>query len=60
MVSEKSKVKVLYLNDLGPRSSNDFDLQNSHILNFLVGFRSQAANVLKYQQFSLLPIEKPK
>ena len=27
---------------------------------FSVGFRSQAANVLKYQQFSLFPIEKPK
>ena len=27
---------------------------------FSVGFRSQAANVLKNQQFSLFPIEKPK
>ena len=25
-----------------------------------IGFRSQAANDLKYQQFSLFPIEKPK
>ena len=32
----------------------------THICSFLVGFRSQAANVLKYQQFSLFPIEKPK
>ena len=60
MVSEKSKVKVLYPNDLGPRSRNDLDLQNSHMFIFSVGFRSLAANVLKYQQFSLFPIEKPK
>ena len=34
---------------------------NTHICSlFSVGFRSQAANVLKNQQFSLFPIEKPK
>ena len=60
MVSEKSKLKVLYVNDLGPRSRNDLDLQYSHMFLISVGFRSQAANVLKNQQFSLFPIEKPK
>ena len=44
-----------------PRATvkNDLDLQYSHMFIFSVGFRSQAANVLKNQQFSLFSIEKP-
>ena len=30
VVSEKIRFEVLYIPDLGPRSSNDFDLQYSH------------------------------
>ena len=30
VVSEKSKFQVSYLNDLGPRSRNDLDIQYSH------------------------------
>ena len=46
--------------EIGPRSRNDLDLQYSHMFIFSVSFRSQAAKVLKNQQFSLFPIEKPK
>ena len=30
VVSEKIRFKFLYVNDLGPRSRNDLDLQYSH------------------------------
>ena len=57
--SYKSKFQFLYVNDLGLRSRNDLDLQYSHIFIISIGFRSQAAIVLKNQKFSLFSIEKP-
>ena len=53
VVSENIQFEFLYVHDLGPRSSNDLDLQYSHILIYsirclLLGlqtFRSLAAIV---------------
>ena len=66
VVSEKSKFKFSYVNDLGPRSRNDLDLQYSHTFINLITclhlqtFRSQAAIVSEKSTVSLFPIEKPK
>ena len=54
------QVKVSNVNNLGPRSINDFDLQYSHIFNNLISFRSQAAIVSEKSTFSLFLTEKPK
>ena len=51
VVSEKILFEILYVNDLGPRSRNDLDLQYSH--SFIISIsclhlptlRSQAAKV---------------
>ena len=65
VVSEKIWFEFLYVHDLGPRSSNDLDLQYSHTFItsirclLLPTFRSLAAIVLKHPLFSLFPIEKP-
>ena len=62
-VSEKIRFEFLYVHDLGPRSSNDLDLQYSHTFMksisclYLPTFRSQASIVLKNPLFSLFPIE---
>ena len=53
VVTEK-QLEFLYVNDLGPRSKNDTDLQYPHILINTIIFRSQAA---KNPRFST---EKPK
>ena len=51
IVSEKIRFEFLYVHDLGPRSSNDLDLQYSQIFMesiiclYLPTFRSQAAIV---------------
>ena len=51
VVSEKTQFEFLYVNDLGPRSGNDLDLQYSHIFIYsircllLLPFRSLAAIV---------------
>ena len=51
VVSEKIQFEFLYLHDLGPRSSNDLDLQYSHIFIYsircllLLTFRSLASIV---------------
>ena len=51
VVSEKIRFEFLYVNDLGPRSSNDLDLQYSHTFMksisclYLPTFRSQASIV---------------
>ena len=51
VVSEKSRFEFLYIHDLGPRSSNDLDLQYSHTFMYsircllLQTFRSLAAIV---------------
>ena len=51
IVSEKIQFEFLYVHDLGPRSSNDLDLQYSHIFIYLIRcllllpFRSLAAVV---------------
>ena len=51
VVSEKIQFEFLYVHDLGPRSSNDLDLQYSHIFIYsircllLLPFRSLAAIV---------------
>ena len=67
VVSEKIWFEFLYVHDLGPRSSNDLDLQYSHTFMksisclYLPTFRSQASIVSeKNPRFSLFPIEKPK
>ena len=66
VVPEKIWFKFLYEHNLGPRSSNDFDLQYAHTFMksisclYLPTFRSQASIVLKNPLFSLFPIEKPK
>ena len=64
-VSEKIRFEFLYVHDLGPRSSNDLDLQYSHNLIYsitcllLPTFKSLVAIFLKNPLFSLFPIEKP-
>ena len=51
VVSEKIRFEHLYVHDLGPRSSNDLDLQYSHTFIYLIRllllqtFRSLAAIV---------------
>ena len=51
VVSEKIPFEFLYVQDLGPRSSNDLDLQNSHTFMksisclYLPTFRSHASIV---------------
>ena len=51
VVSEKIRFEILYVHDLGPRSSNDLDLQYSHTFIksisclYLPTFRSQASIV---------------
>ena len=67
VVSEKIRFEFLYVHDLGPRSSNDLDLQYSHTLIYsircllLPTFRSLAAIVSeKSTVFFFFSIEKPK
>ena len=36
VVSEKILFEFLYVHDLGPRSSNDLDLQYSHTYKYLI------------------------
>ena len=60
VVSEKIRFEFLYVNDLGPRSRNDLDLQYSHIFIKSICLRSLAAIVSENPLFSLFPIEKPK
>ena len=43
----KSNFNFLYVNDIRPRSRNDFDLQYSNILINTIIFRSQAAIVFE-------------
>ena len=66
VVSEKIRFEFLYVHDLGPRPSNDLDLQYSHTFLksiswlYLPTFRSQASIVSEKKKFSLFPAEKPK
>ena len=66
VVSEKIWFEFLYVNDLGPRSRNDLDLQYSHTFMksisclYLPTFRSQGSIVSAKSTVSLFPIEKPK
>ena len=58
--------EFLYIHDLGPRSSNDLDLQYSHTFMksisclHLPTFRSQASIVSEKSTVFTFPIEKPK
>ena len=45
MVSEKSKFQFSNVNDLGPRSRNDLDLQYSHIFIKSISLRTYAVIV---------------
>ena len=45
------QVQVSFVNDLGPRSRNDLDLQYSHIFINSICFRSQAATVSGKKHF---------
>ena len=66
VVSEKIQFEFLYVHDLGPRSSNDLDLQYSHTFTksisclYLPTFRSQASIVSEKSTVFTLSIEKPK
>ena len=66
VVSEKIRLEFLHVHDLGPRSSNDLDLQYSHIFIYsirrllLLAFRSLAAIVSEKSTVFTFPIEKPK
>ena len=66
VVSEKIGFEFLYVRDLGPRSSNDLDLQYSHTFIksisclYLPTFRPQASIVSEKSTVSLFPIEKPR
>ena len=57
IVSEKIRFEFLYVHDLGPRSSNDLDLQYSHTFMksisclYLPTFRSQASIVSEKSSF---------
>ena len=46
VVSEKSQFQFSNVNDLGPRSRNNLDLQYSHIFIKSISLRSYAAIVL--------------
>ena len=52
VVTEKKQISFSYVNDLGPRSRNDLDLQYSHIFINSITFRSQAAIVSENHFFS--------
>ena len=64
-VSETIRFEFLYVQDLGPRSRNDLDLQYSHtFINsirclLLLTFRSLAATVSEKSTVFIFPIEKP-
>ena len=66
VVSEKIQFEFLYVHDLGPRSSNDLDLQYSHTFIksfsclYLQTFRSQSSIASEKSTVSLFPKEKPK
>ena len=60
VVSEKIRFDFLYVNDLGPRSRNDLDLQCSHIVIKSISFRLQAAIVSENPLSSLFLTFKPK
>ena len=57
VVSEKIRFEFLYVHDLGPRSSDDLDLQYSHTFMksisclYLPTFRSQASIVSEKSTF---------
>ena len=66
VVSEKIRFEFLYVHNLGPRSSNDLDLQYSHTFMksisclYLPTFRSKTSIISEKSTVSLFPIEKPK
>ena len=66
VVSEKIRFECLYIQDLGPRSRNDLDLQYAHTFIYLIRFqllltfRSLAAIVSEKSTVFTFPIEKPK
>ena len=65
VVSEKIRFVFLFVHNLGPRSSNDIDLQYSHTFIhsirclLLSTFRSLAAIVSEKSTVFTFPIEKP-
>ena len=66
VVSEKIWFEFLYVNDLGPRSRNDLDLQYSHTLMksisclYLPTFRSQGSIVSEKSTVFTFSYRKPK
>ena len=54
VVSEKIRFEVLYIHDLGQRSSNDFDLQYSH--TFIYSIRWLL--VLTFRSLAVIVSEK--
>ena len=66
VVSEKIQFEFLYVQDLGPRSKNDLDLQYSHIFIYsircmpLLTFRSLAAIASEKSTVFTFSYKKPK
>ena len=58
VVSEKSKLQFSNVNDCGPRSINDLDLQYSHIFIKSISLWSQAAIVSELSTFFTFPYRK--
>ena len=56
VVSEKTRFDFLYVDDLGPRSRNDLDLQYSHIFIEYICLRSLAAIVSEKSTVFTFPI----
>ena len=51
VVPEKILFEFLYVNNIGPRSRNDLDLQYSHILIKSISLKSQVAIVSEKSTF---------
>ena len=51
VVTEKNQVQASYVNDLGPRSRNDIEIQYSHIFINSISFRLQASIVSEKSTF---------
>ena len=60
VVSEKSKFKFSYVNDIGPRSRNELDLKYSHIFIKSISLRSQNAIVSEKSTFLTFSYRKAK
>ena len=51
VVAEKIQFEILHVHDLGPRSSNDLDLQYSHIFIYFIGLAVKKVKVTPGSSF---------